>query len=220
MNGEIVKQTLIKNWYLFVVLAVFLFTAFFQLLAPGEDATANEVAVVGAETARIERTAPAAPPRNLVAENRAKTREEAMAKIRENEAALAVRPEPEIAAAYVNGIGNMYFQRLQDYSAAATHYERVLSDYPDAPMKYQTFVQLVQCYEKLNDQDKRKDTLRRMMDAYPADSQQYTYAHLELYGEMPAAAIPSASENNEGEIADAIAVAATTEVIEDSSASQ
>ena len=220
MSGEIVKQTLVKNWYLFVVLAAFLLTALYRVSAPGDDSAVNEVSLAGAETARIQRSAPAAAPRDLVTENRAKTREEAMAKIRENEAALAVHPEPEIAAAYVNGIGNMYFQRLQDYSAAATHYERVLSDYPDAPMKYQTFVQLVQCYEKLNDQDKRRDTLRRMMDAYPADSQQYTYAHLELYGEMPAAAIPSTSENNEDEIADAIAVAATTEVIEDNSSSQ
>ena len=186
MSGDFLKQTVIKNWYLFVVLIAFLLTAIYQLLVPGKG-EAEAVQARGSDMARVQHTAPTVAPRDLVADERAKTREDAMTKIRENEAELANHPEPERAAALAGGIANMYFQRLQDYSAAASQYERVLSDYPDAPLKYQTFVQLVQCYEHLNNQEKRRDTLRRMMESYPQDSQQYIYAHSELYGEMPAA---------------------------------
>lgn len=186
MSSDILKQTLVKNWYLFIVLVAFLFTAVYQVLAPGEAGGTDGAQMPESEVARVQRSAPTVAPRDLVADERTKIREEAMTKIRENEAALAEHPEPERAAALTSGIANMYFQRLQDYTAAASHYERVLSDYPDAPLKYQTFVQLVQCYEHLKDQEKRRDTLRRMMEAFPEDSQQYIYAYSELYGEMPA----------------------------------
>lgn len=191
MSSDFVKQTLVKNWYLFIVLIAILFTAVYQVFAPREADGADATQVPGSEMARAQRTAPSVAPRDLVADERAKIREEAMAKIRENEAALADHPEPDRAAALTSGIANMYFQRLQDYTAAASHYERVLSEYPEAPLKYQTFVQLVQCYEHLNDQEKRRDTLRRMMEAFPQDSQQYIYAHSELYGEMPATPQPT-----------------------------
>ncbi|MCC6797277.1 MAG: tetratricopeptide repeat protein [Candidatus Hydrogenedentes bacterium] len=217
MSSDFAKQTLVKNWYLFIVLIAFVFAALYQFLAPREAVETDAAQMPGSEMARVQRTAPTVAPRDLVADERAKLREEALTKIRENEAALAEHPEPERAAALAAGIGNMYFQRLQDYSAAASHYERVLSDYPEAPLKYQTFVQLVQCYEHLNDPDKRRDTLRRMMEAFPEDSQQYTYAYLELYGQMPAAPKPTdtaveTAESAEQEASDPSTVVAQASV--------
>lgn len=181
MNREFLKQVARDNWHLLLVVgAISCIAAYRTIGGPGGLAAHSAMAV---PTGRAERAA--APAIDIAAEEREAQREETLAKIRENEAALAANTEPEKASAYVNGIGNMYYQRLQDYAKAATYYERVISDYPDAPALYQTFVQLALCYERLNDQDKRKQTLRRMMESFPKDSQEYAYAYLELYNEAP-----------------------------------
>ncbi|NUM54388.1 MAG: tetratricopeptide repeat protein [Candidatus Hydrogenedentes bacterium] len=186
MNREILESVARNNWHLLLVIAVILGAVGYKLISGDGSATAPVASVVRPAAAQGVRTAAQTPRRDLAAEERAKAREATMALIRENEAALATNPEPDKAAAYVNGIGNMYFQRLQDYPAAASHFERAISDYPDAPTHYHTFIQLAMCYERMGDQEKRKATLRRMMESYPADSQQYAYAYSELYGEMPA----------------------------------
>lgn len=189
MNNEFVKQVARDNWHFLLAIAAIFGVIAFKLLGGGAD-PAQAATAAKAPIARAERAA-TTPPRDIVAEERDAARAVTLAKIKENEAALASNAEPEKASAYITGIGNMYFQRLQDYAAAASHYERAISDYPDAPAIYQTYVQLALCYERLGDHEKRKSTLRRMMESFPGDSQEYAYAYLELYGEMPPKAAKS-----------------------------
>ena len=181
MNNEFVQQVARDNLHFLLAIAAIFGVIAFKLLGGGADpalATRPANAPIARRTRRT-------PPRTLW--RRSAMRRGRPLQNQENEAALASNAEPGKASAYINGIGNMYFQRLKDYSAAASQYERVVSDYPDTPAIYQTYVQLVTCYERLGDEEKRKSALRRMMGSFPGDSQEYAFAYFELYCEVPAA---------------------------------
>lgn len=195
MNNEHLKQVARDNWYLLVALAAVAVAIVYRAASGGEPAPEADTRAATASASRSANAVAATPEVDIAAQERERERALTMSKIRANEEALAANPAPDVAAAYVNGNGNMYFQRLQDYTAAAGNYERVISDYPDSPAIYQTYVNLAMCYEKLNDVEKRKATLRRMLEAFPEDSQQYAYAHLELYGEMPEVVAPPADSS-------------------------
>ncbi|MDZ4860879.1 MAG: tetratricopeptide repeat protein [Candidatus Hydrogenedentes bacterium] len=185
MNMEFIARVARANWHILLVTVCILGVAAYQANSappkPGILSASVTTAHGNAKAAPIE----AAPILDAVTAEKTSRREMAMAAIRENEAALGSSADPLNAAAYMNGIANLYFQRLQDYDSAAGYYERVLSEHPDAPCAYQTYVQLALCYERLNQPEKRTATLRRMLARFPEDSQEYAYAYSELYGALP-----------------------------------
>lgn len=204
MNTDFLKTFARKNWpFLAALAALWAVIGFYggqSLLS-----TATEAPVASAAAVRAPQRSAPAPIVDPAALEREAARASILAKVHENEEALKTTTDPVRVAAYMNGIGNMYYQRLQDYEAAAGYFERVIAEHPGCVGIAQTYVQLAMCYERLGQPDKRTATLRRMLEAFPNDSQEYAYAYQELYGYLPATV---ARQEEPAEVADGGDVAA------------
>lgn len=110
----------------------------------------------------------------------AKKDDKALALIASYETRVNDQPSADDAPAYLMAMGNLYRQKLQDYTKAAEQYERLLADYPDWDGSRKAYLQLVTCYERLGELAKRDSVYRRMLDVFPADSKEYEFAEHHL----------------------------------------
>lgn len=187
MSTEFLKTFARKNWpFLAALAALWAVIAFHG----GQSMLSIATEGPGASAVRAPQRRAPAPIADPAALEREAARATILAKVRENEEALKTTTDPVRVAAYLNGIGNMYYQRLQDYEAAAGYFERVVAEHPGCAGIAQTYVQLAMCYERLGQPEKRTATLRRMLEAFPNDSQEYAYAYQELYGHLPDTVAP------------------------------
>lgn len=116
----------------------------------------------------------------VAGEVRATESERARALIEKHEAALQEHPRSPDAPGLLSAMGNLYRQKLRDYAKAAQCYERLLYDYPTWEGTRRAYIQLVACYEALGNEESLRTTYRRMMEAFPPESQEHLYAKTKL----------------------------------------
>jgi tetratricopeptide (TPR) repeat protein len=178
MNGLELKnrpwvKLLAGNWHLVGVMAIVLVVAAYKATTAGPA-----VAAISANVPVTANTPPREGPARQLAQQRASLTPADVAKstIQKHLESLNANPDGEEAPAILNAVANLYLQRLEDYGAAAGYYERLISEHPDWPGIHNTYIQLLTCYDRMGEQEKRQDVLRRMTEVFPPDSQEYQYA--------------------------------------------
>ena len=77
-------------------------------------------------------------------------------------------------------LANLYYSSARDFEKAALYYEALIQEYPAYTGIKTVYPNLVMCYERLGNDELRRTTLRRMMDYFGPDSQEYLFAKQEL----------------------------------------
>ena len=119
-------------------------------------------------------------PLPTVQPKRPTVKDEALEIIAEYEKKLYAEEPPEDKAALIFATGNLYRQKLRDYTKAAEYYRWILQDYPDSEMASTAYVQLITCYEQLGDTQSASDVHYEIMKRYPEDSQEHQFAKSKL----------------------------------------
>lgn len=102
--------------------------------------------------------------------------EQAMELIREYEKKVELEPGSPDAAATLMAIGNLYRQKLMNYREATFHYRQVITNYPDSPQLSLAYMQLADCYEKLDDWRAAQLVYREIVERFPSESSEFLYA--------------------------------------------
>ncbi|GMV93343.1 MAG: hypothetical protein AMXMBFR82_31210 [Candidatus Hydrogenedentota bacterium] len=166
-----------KNWHLLAVFVAVVAAipvvalrekAQQQNAAQAASQTIDATAALGAKS-RIEPVAPRDTPRDA-----------ALKIIESHRQRFEANPQSDEAPALLSAMGNLYRQRLTDYGQAASCFERLLTEYPEAANTRDAYLQLVICYDRLGDVENRRRVLRRMMDVYPPESEEHLFAVREL----------------------------------------
>ncbi|MBN2309268.1 MAG: tetratricopeptide repeat protein [Candidatus Hydrogenedentes bacterium] len=174
------QRVLRDNWYLVVLLVAVAGFVAYKIIAPAsvDDGLAVPVTPVATfteiDTARPDRQS-----------ERLARREKTLKTIEEHKAVIEADPEAEEAPARLNAMASLYSRELGDYKEAARCYEFLLLDYPEWEGLRRVYVHLGLCYERLGDTQSAKQAYRRMMDAFPEESQEYQYAMSKLYEPAP-----------------------------------
>ena len=168
------KEALLRNWHWAALCAVFLGVGLFPVIMERTDEAAGQ-GYAGSAEARSSAGRQLEP-----TPTRATAEERALSLIERHEAALANNPDGPDAPALLSAIGNVYFQRLNDYKRAAEAYETILMDYRDWPQIRTVFPQLRICYKQLDDWDGVEWVYQQMMDIFPEDSEEHLYARTQL----------------------------------------
>lgn len=163
-----------NNWHLLLVFVAVV--AAIPIVAMRErtqeaapETSTGDMALATGETMRI-----------VPLEPRETSRDAAAAIIESHRRQLEANPKSDDAPALLVGMGNLYRQKLSDYEQAAACFERLLDEYPDSINIREAYLQLVICYERLGDEENRRRILRRMMNDFPPESEEYLYAAQEL----------------------------------------
>lgn len=77
-------------------------------------------------------------------------------------------------------MGNLNLQRPLDSRGAARCYELILVDWPGWESSKAVYPRHVVCYQQINGQDNLRQPYRRMLKAFPEDSQEHLYAKTQL----------------------------------------
>ena len=89
---------------------------------------------------------------------------------------LDAEPAPDEAAGLLAALGNLHSQKKQDYETAARYYEQLIENYPDWPGVKGVYHQLINCYTRLEDQERLRILYRKMVEVFPEESNEYQYA--------------------------------------------
>ena len=97
---------------------------------------------------------------------------------------LDENPVPDESAAILSALGNLHKQKKRDYRTAAGYYEILIEKYPEWPGINAVYHQLISCYTQLDDQQSLRLLYRKMVDVFPAESNEYEYANAGLEGTL------------------------------------
>lgn len=179
MNKSFLTAVIRDNWYLFAALVVCV-GAFAYKVTTSSD----KPETLQAE-ASLASTAVPGPGSgdglDKLASTRVSDREKTLEIIQSHQAQVDANPKAEEAPALLSAMGNLYTQKLGDYTQAAACYESAIRDYPDWGEVRTAYLQLAMCYERLNDQQNARRIYSLMMEKFPEDSQEYQYANTMMY---------------------------------------
>jgi TolA-binding protein len=176
MNESTIVRLAKSNWHLLLVLAVVIAAIPFVAMRQNVNAPEPIAEFPGADHAMATPAAPQIKP----VEQRLSEPEKARATIASHQQRLDADPQGEDAPALLHAMGNLYRQRLGDYEQAASCFERLIDSHPETPNVRDAYLQLVVCYERLGDTENHRRILRRMLNDFPAESEEYQYASQQL----------------------------------------
>ncbi len=177
MNYYSLREIIRQNWYL---LCLFLLLLVVMVFWPTAQGNITQETRDGSDLPLREEPA-SSPGATLIQDNRSS----AQSQIEEYLRLVQEKPQADDAPSWLTAAGNLYCQRLMDYEKAAQCYEQVLQSYSSWENLRHVYVQLATCYERLEDWEKARRVYRRMMDAFPVDSQEHLYAKAKYEGSMP-----------------------------------
>lgn len=102
--------------------------------------------------------------------------DEARKTIARYEQELEAEPDSPDTPARLMALGNLYKQKLLDFEQAAYQYRQVTTRFPDFAQVGLAYIELSDCYERLNDWRAAQMVYREMSERFPPDSQEYLYA--------------------------------------------
>lgn len=177
MSETKVADLLRMNWHLLLVFIVVV--AAIPVAAMRQD---SEESKPPSESTRASHEE-AAKPRSQInpIEPRESERDKVRGTIASHQQRFDADPQGEVAPALLSAMGNLYRQRLGDYEQAANCFEQLIDSYPDSPNIREAYLQLVVCYNRLGDEENRRRILRRMINDFPPNSEEFLYASQQLY---------------------------------------
>ena len=179
MSKSLVFKGMKDNWYLVAIIAVLLTAAVW-------GATRDEAAAEGTLVRSTGETT-AAPgghgPHQAQSKWTAPTRNAHLrADIDNYERELAVNRNGSETPANLYRLANLYYSNLRNYERASLYYEDLLQSFPDYKGLNTVYPNLVVCYQRQGNLALERHTYKRMLDYYPADSQEHLFATVGLGG--------------------------------------
>lgn len=101
-------------------------------------------------------------------------------KIEEYEAAIAAAISDEEAAQYRIAIGNLYFNRLQDFASATEHYQLVIADYPRTDEAKDAYFRLADSIRRQGNEDELRLVYQEMLDFFEEGTSEHSRAESAL----------------------------------------
>ncbi|NIA14954.1 MAG: tetratricopeptide repeat protein [Nitrospiraceae bacterium] len=175
MSTSTLKATLKETWYLLVALLVIVVFATRMYLS--EKREEQDLAETVANSTNFAPFRPASLPEPT---RRITKEEQTRGVIERHQERLEKKPDANESASLLQAMGNLARMKLGEYEEAASYYETVLSTYPDWKGIRRTYTNLAVCYERLGDELRAQSVYKRMMKAFPEDSQEYQFAKSEL----------------------------------------
>lgn len=173
MKRSFLLETVRHNWHLLLVFSVCVSAVALFAGRGANDAADEAISETGRGTPEV--PSPAMP-----TQKRLTPAEEAARVIAEHQAELRLDPQSDRAPALLLSIGNLYFQKLQEYDQAISSYERAIAEYPEWEGIQKAYVQLGSAYEKDGQSEKAKSVYEEMMRRFTPDSVAYDYAKKQL----------------------------------------
>lgn len=167
------------NWYLIVaVVALLGMGAIAALMSGGEPEIRDQTGVVGQHgDVDIVRLSP-----EQLEVRETTTRYQGLSQaekdqkyIEDYEAKLSDDPDGPKAAETMMSLAVVY-RRQDEYNSAAIALEDLLRKFPESPNYRSALIMLPGVYEAAGDRSMARQTYRRMMDHFPAGSQEHQYA--------------------------------------------
>ncbi len=93
---------------------------------------------------------------------------------------LAVNRSSDETPANLFRLANLYYSNLRDYEKASLYYEDLIQSFPDYQGLNTVYPNLVICYQRQANLALERSTYKRMLDYFPADSQEHLYASVHL----------------------------------------
>lgn len=176
--NETTKKVLRDNWYLVAIFCVVLVAAGLGYVrSVGASAPVETTPDVESHLISTQETGAASNAEDVTGSKR----DDVAAVLEDYRAKYEADPKGKDAPALLAAMGNLYRQKQGNYMEAAQCFERLISEHPDAPGIRDAYLQLVTCYERAGDRENRQRVLRRIVEVYPADSQEHAYASTQLY---------------------------------------
>ena len=175
MNGATLKSVLKETWYLLIALLVV--AVFATRMYMSEKRETHDVAETAANPLNLVPFRPASLPEPA---RRLTKQEHAREVIEQHQERLEEEPDTNESASLLQAMGNLARMKLGEYEEAASYYETLLSTYPDWKGVRRTYTNLAACYESLGDELRTQSVYKRMMKAFPEDSQEFLFAKSEL----------------------------------------
>ena len=185
MSESILKRALKEDWYLFVLLAAVFLAAAFMFLRPSPTHATKDLPLppgIAMDASATGVSVPEAPQESQSASHDPVTRDEDQARAAIADYGQRVKDDPkaEETPGLRLAMANLTMVKLHDYKDAARQYELLLYDYPDWDGDRTSYIQLIACYEQLNDADNARSVYKKMMAKFPPGSQEHLYAKAQL----------------------------------------
>ena len=177
MSKSLVITSMKDNWYLVAIMAALLAAALW-------GATRKEVAADGTlvlESGEITAAPGGRGPSMTKSRWVSPTRDaQVRADVESYEHELAVNRSSGETPANLFRLANLYYSNLRDYEKASLYYEDLIQSFPDYQGLNTVYPNLVICYQRQANLALERSTYKRMLDYFPADSQEHLYASVHL----------------------------------------
>ena len=176
MDKGLIVRILRGNWHL-ISLMTLIFAAGIWMAVSPEKSDEVDAMSVDAEMGTV------LTDQNLAVESRwsTPTKDKRIAEaIEQYEDELKYNRGNEETPANLYRLANLYYSNVGDYDKAVLYYEALIQEYPKYEGNKNVYPNLVACYERLGQDELKRSTLRRMMDYFGPDSQEYVFAKQEL----------------------------------------
>ena len=166
-----------RDWYLYVAFAIALVAAAVAFLTTGDggdesSSSSREMAELAEKTKVSTNPGPFTPLTTV--EQVAKT------DIAEYQEKFNAAPNGDEAALLLERMGQLYFAKLMDPKNASANWELLIQRFPAYEGIKKIYPMLATCYESMQDDTSARATYQRMLQYYPADSQEYLLAQQKL----------------------------------------
>ena len=176
MNDSFWLEALKRNWYLVVLVLVFVVAGVTALFFSDEPPVAtNQPTPAVPAPSRI-----ASPDVTPPSDPRERMVERTRTMIAAYQQAIDEDPDSAEAPGLMFAMGNLNRQKFMDYAEAARLYELLLNDYPEWEGIGQVYPQLATCYERLGDRDNATRLYKDMMDHFGEGCPEYEFAEAQL----------------------------------------
>jgi tetratricopeptide (TPR) repeat protein len=176
MDGNTFAGALRANWHLLILMALVAGAGIWMAIKPGDSSGVDAISVEAEISTSL--TDP-----NLVMESRwsTPTKDKKVADAIEHyESELKYNRGNEETPANLYRLANLYYSNVRDYHNAALYYEALIQEHPNYEGLKNAYPNLAACYERTGQSELYRSTLRRMMDYFGPESQEYLFAKQEL----------------------------------------
>jgi tetratricopeptide (TPR) repeat protein len=176
MDGEMFTRVLRGNWHLISLMMLICGAGIWMAVTPEKAGDVDAVSVDTEMTTNL--TDP-----DLEVDSRWSTPtkdKKVAAAIEQYESELKYNRGNEDTPHNLYRLANLYYSSVGDFDKAALYYEALIQEHPDYEGIKNVYPNLVACYERLGEDELRRATLRRMMEYFGPNSQEYVFAKQEL----------------------------------------
>ncbi len=176
MDADMVSRIVRGNWHLISLMVLIAGAGVWMAMSPDKSGDADAMAIESEVATNLSAT-------EVTVDSRwsqpSKDKQVSQA-IEKYEDELKYNRGNEETPANLYRLANLYYSNVGDYDKAALYYEALLQEYPNYEGNKNVYPNLAACYERTGQSELHRGVLRRMMEFFSPESQEYIFAKQEL----------------------------------------